>query len=138
MTSRASRHRAYSPRSTPIHLLAAGLLGWIVFSALPATASVPSRPAGPSASDQASVTQTLKCSVLEVRADGALKLRDLDTEHEGWIRVTEKTKIRAKNKRAFDGRKKLDFEDLSPGQVVKVTTLTQTGELVRLKVLEGS
>lgn len=120
---------------TPILLIAA----LCVLAAAPALlASVPGSKPGPWDSSNASerptaVTATVDAVILEVREERTLIVRDgEDREHE--ILLPEDAKIRADNRRDFDGMKKLEFAQLRPGHQVKITFLTASGEIVRLKV----
>lgn len=105
--------------------------------AVPAWASVPGGANEPWDSNDGprptAVTASVDCVIVEVREARTLVVRDeLDREHE--IQLPEKAKIKAENKRDFDGRKKLQFAQLRPGHELKITYLTATGEIVRVKV----
>ncbi len=103
----------------------------------PLGASVPGGNNEPWQSDDGprptAVTGTVAAVIVEVRDDRTLIVRDdLDREHE--IQLPEKAKIKAENRRDFDGQKKLEFAQLRPGHELKITFLTATGEIVRVKV----
>lgn len=105
--------------------------------AVPAGASVPGGNNEPWDSNDGprptAVTGTVECVIVEVREERTLIVRDEhDREHE--IQLPEKAKIKAANKREFDGRKKLRFVQLRPGHELKITYLTANGEIVRVKV----
>jgi hypothetical protein len=102
-------------------------------------ASVPGSKPGPwdSSNDRdrpTAVTASVDAVILEVREERTLVVRDTDDRHHE-ILLPENAKIRADNRRDFDGMKKLEFAQLRPGHQVKLTFLTATGEIVRVKVL---
>lgn len=122
--------------------LAAGALAlatMLATTAAPvAQASGTSRATVPAtASEPIAVTESAKYTIVEVEGD-LLALRDEKTKEESWVRLGEGTAIRAKNKKAFDGRKKLTLSDLAAGQLVKVTRYTENGSIARVRVLETS
>lgn len=80
------------------------------------------------------VTASVDCVVLEVRDERTLLVRD-EQEREHVVQIPEKAKIRARNRRDFDGQKKLQFEQLRPGHELQLTFLTESGAIVRVKVL---
>lgn len=80
------------------------------------------------------VTGSVECVVVEVRDDRTLVVRD-DQEREHVVQIPEKAKIRAEHRREFDGRRKLEFGQLRAGHELKLTYLTENGEIVRVKVL---
>ena len=81
------------------------------------------------------VTRTLTCTVTAVADQGRIRVKDDKSSQEVWIQVTSRTKLLAKNKALFDGRKKLSVEDLAKGQVVKITHRPHTGEVTKIRVL---
>ena len=82
------------------------------------------------------VTKSLKVRVLEVRADqNAIRILDPKTEKEGWLQIDEDTNLRAQDRKAFDGRRKLEFADLQAGQTLRIQHRPQTGEVLKIKVL---
>lgn len=80
------------------------------------------------------VTQSVDCVILEVRDERTLLVRD-GQERQHVVQIPEKAKIRARDKKDFDGQKKLQFEQLRPGHELELTFLTETGAIVRVKVL---
>lgn len=106
-------------------------------AAAPLGASVPGGNNEPWRSDDGprptAVTGTVEAVIVEVRDDRTLIVRD-DLEREHEIQLPEKAKIKAANRRDFDGKKKLEFAQLRPGHELKITFLTATGEIVRVKV----
>lgn len=84
------------------------------------------------------VTETMKCEVLEIAERGQVKIRDPKTQEVSWILVTEDTKLLAQDKKAFDGRRKLEHTDLAEGQVLRITHRPNTGEVVKIKVLRDA
>lgn len=86
--------------------------------------------------DPTQVTETMKCEVIAIAEGGKVKIKDPKTQEESWIVIHEDTKLVAKNKKAFDGRKKLDPTDVAVGQLLRITHRPHTGEVVRIKVLD--
>lgn len=84
------------------------------------------------------VTETMKCRVTELADRGQVKIQDPKTQEESWIQVTEDTKLVAQDKKAFDGRRKLDTADLEVGQLLRITHRPHTGEVVKVKVLRDA
>ena len=97
----------------------------------PAAATAPSP-------DPMTVTKTIKCLVLEVGPTGALKIQNPKTEEVSWIRLSDDTKLRAQDKKAFDGRKKLEANDLQAGQMLRITHRPHDGAILKIKVLRQS
>lgn len=83
------------------------------------------------------VTQTLRCVITEIHRDGTILMKPVEGDRITMARVHHKTKIRARNKNDFEGRKKLELSDLKPGQTVKVTTAAADGELLSVQVLKA-
>ncbi len=65
-----------------------------------------------------------------------LYLFDPETEKTHVIVLSEKTKLTARKKKDFDGRRKLDFTDLEAGQTLKVTYRLDDGRVTGIQVLE--
>ena len=101
---------------------------WASGSSYPAASVAP-------AEDPMLVTKSTKVRILEVAADGAVKIQNPKTEETSWIRLTEQTEVRAKDKKAFDGRKKLELSDLKAGQLLRVTHRPHDGAVLKIKVL---
>lgn len=76
-----------------------------------------------------------KCEITEVLADRTIIVWDDLDQAAHRIRLSPKVKLRAVNKRQFDGRKKLVFEDLSEGQRVKVNFRKNDGTILQIDVL---
>ena len=85
----------------------------------------------------AEVVSSIKCLVHEVGENRTLVLIDEADEQPHRIQLAKSIPLLAKSKKQFDGRRKLEFSDLQPGQRVKVTFASQTGEILRLKILES-
>lgn len=77
-----------------------------------------------------------KCEITEVRqADRTIIVWDAQDRATHQIQLSPKVKLRAVNKRQFDGRKKLVFEDLAEGQRVKVNFRKNDGTILKIDVL---
>ncbi len=90
------------------------------------------------ATDPLTVTETMKCIVTAIREDGTVIVRDKGEEIEHPLRYDEKTKVTAKSKKEFDGRKQLEIADLKVGHELRVTHRPATGEVLKIKVLKSS
>ena len=84
------------------------------------------------------VVSTMKFVVHEVGTNRTLVLVDEDQERPHRIQLSENIPLTAKSKKEFQGRKKLEFGDLAVGQRVKVTFKSESGEIVRVKILESA
>ena len=116
-------------------LLAVLALFWLSGSALLASGSSVATPSAVHTVDPHLVTETMKCRVTALAEAGKVQIQDPKTEEKSWIQITEDTRITAKKKKAFDGRKKLDPQDIEVGQMLRITHRPHTGEIVRIKVL---
>lgn len=76
-----------------------------------------------------------KCEITQVLADRTIIVWDELDQATHRIRLSPKVKLRAVNKRQFDGRKKLVFEDLAEGQRVKVNFRKNDGTILKIDVL---
>ncbi|MEM1176872.1 MAG: hypothetical protein AAGM22_00890 [Acidobacteriota bacterium] len=121
-----------------ILLIASFLMAFAATSVWASGTSYPAA-AAPVEQDPLLVTKSMKCRVLEIRADqNAVKIQDPKTEEISWIQIGEQTRLRAQNRKAFDGRKKIDFADLQVGQLLRIQHRPNTGEVLRVKVLRES
>lgn len=112
---------------------------WLGASALMASgSSAPSIATPSTAPDPLLVTETMKCRVTQIADRGQIKIQDPKTQEESWILVTEDTKLLAQDKKAFDGRRKLEHTDLAVGQTLRITHRPNTGEVVKIKVLRDA
>lgn len=112
----------------------------IPFALFPSLQALASGPvAGAALSDEAfSVTQRVNGQLVEVgpAPTYALRLR-LEDDRELTVTLEESVKLRAADKKAFDGRKKLSPEDLSAGQRVQLTFRAEPFKVLELKVLKA-
>ena len=114
------------------------LLGFGAGAALASGSSYPAAATAP-AEDPMLVTESMKCRVVEIRAEeNALKIQDPKTEKTSWITLDEDTRLLAQDKKAFDGRKKLEFADLENGQLLRIQHRPNTGQVLKIKVLRES
>ena len=90
-------------------------------------------PTGASATD---VVAHLKCTITEIRPGQVLRILDEKTEQVHLLEFTPSIPLQAKNKADFEGRKKLNFEDLAVGQRIKMTYKVATNEILKIKVLD--
>ena len=87
--------------------------------------------------DPTSVTASAKLEVRRVENEpNRLYLFDPETEKTHVVVISEKTKLTARRKKDFDGRRKLDFADLTSGQTLKITYRTDDGRITSIQVLE--
>lgn len=83
----------------------------------------------------AHVTRTARCLIEHIGEERSVVLYDLDTEKRHGLRLTSKIDFTARNKKMFDGRRKIDFADLRPGHLVRVTFRADDGVILRVKVV---
>lgn len=81
------------------------------------------------------VTRTARCLVERIGDRQSLVLYDLDTEKRHGLRLTSKIDFTARNKKMFDGRRKISFGDLRPGHLLRVTFRAADGVILRVKVV---
>jgi hypothetical protein len=83
-------------------------------------------------------TRVLRYIVTEVGEGGMLHLRPETGEDEEIVAHIEETvRIRAQDKAAFGGRKKLTIFDIQPGQRLRVTVLPSQERVVSVVVLKA-
>lgn len=85
--------------------------------------------------DALKATQSLRCRVISIQDGGVILVRDEGTQEVMKLAYDKKTQIRAQDKTAFDGRKKLEIGDLEVGHVLRVLHRPATGEVLTVKVL---
>jgi hypothetical protein len=89
---------------------------------------------GLSASD---VTATAKLVVRRVENDpNRVYLFDPEREETHVLVISDKTKLTARRKKDFDGRRKLEFDDLEQGQTLKITYRLDDGHITGIQVVE--
>lgn len=123
--------RDFTPRPLLVLFLAFTLLAPAVMWA--SGTSYPS--AATTSNDPLLVTKSLKVRLVEVGPEQSFKIVDTDSEIETWIQVSEDTNLRAQDRKAFDGRRKLELSDLQVGQMLRINYRPATGEILRIKVL---
>ncbi len=109
--------------------------------ALPVAASGSTSPSaragGSEGLDPSEVTASAKLTVRRVENEpDRLYLYDPSSEKTHVVVLSEKTKLTARRKKDFDGRRKLQFSDLEAGQTLKVTYRTDDGQITSIQVLE--
>ena len=83
------------------------------------------------------VTASAKLLVRKVESEpDRLYLYDPSTEQTHVVVLSEKTRLTARRKKDFDGRRKLAFGDLAAGQTLKVTYRVDDGRITSIQVLE--
>ena len=90
----------------------------------------------PTGASATAVVGHLKCTITEIRPGQILRILDDETEQVHLLEFTPSIPLQAKNKKDFDGRKKLGFEDLAVGQRIKLTYKIATNEILKIKVLD--
>lgn len=118
--------------------VAAALAALLLAPAL-GVASVPTGTPSPWEDDdgtpRTSVTLSVECVIVDVMEERTLLVRDEHgRQHE--VQIPEDAKIKARRKRDFDGLRNLEFEHLRTGFELKLTVLRETGEIIRVKVLD--
>jgi hypothetical protein len=95
-------------------------------------------PAGGGSSERPfAVTTHLKCTVIEVHENNLIKVKDHASGEVHMMQLTTRIPIKAQDKSQFDGRKKLQPEDLKEGHRILVTKRTDANVVVRIKVLKN-
>lgn len=123
--------RAETLRSVVVTALAVAL-----FAPLVALASGTSYPAAATTgAEPLLVTKSMKCRLVEIGPEASFKIVDPDSELETWIRLSDEVDLRAQDRKAFDGRRKLDLSDLAVGQMLRINYRPETGEILKVKVL---
>jgi hypothetical protein len=89
---------------------------------------------GLSASD---VTASTRLIVRRVESEpNRIYLYDPEAEETHVVLISEKTRLSARRKKDFDGRRKLDFGDLAMGQTLKITYRLDDGRITSIQVVE--
>jgi len=83
--------------------------------------------------DPFQVTKTVKAQIVLLKAPNKVLIRK-DGEDIPLL-LAENARLRARNRKLFDGRKRLTFEDLAIGQEVKVSYKPHTHRIVKIRVL---
>ena len=87
--------------------------------------------------DPSSVTASTKLEVRKVASEpNRVYLFDAESEKTHVVVLSEKTKLTARRKKDFDGRRKLEFGDLEAGQTLKVTYRVADGQITSIQVVE--
>ncbi len=115
-------------------LVAIGLL----WSAV-AMASTRSNAARPDAGrDPATATIVVKATVVDVLEGRRLALQpEEDGAGRIEVQLADDVRIRAQNKKEFNGRKKLVFDDFVVGQKLRITVLPAQERILSFVVLKG-
>ena len=121
------------------HITALALAALLVLPAL-AFASTPAGSQTGNTKDGISASDVIGHATLTVRnlasEPNRLYLFDPDTEKTHVVVLSEKTKLTARRKKDFDGRRKLGFTDLAVGQKLKLTYRLDDGRITSIQVLE--
>ena len=87
--------------------------------------------------DPSAVTASVKLTIREVDPEtNSIRVFDPETEEVHVIALSDDLRLTARRKKDFDGRRKLDFEDLEAGQTVKLTYRTDDGQITSIQVIE--
>lgn len=87
--------------------------------------------------DPGQITESARLVVRGLETEpNRIQLYDPETETTHVVVLTEKTKLTARRKKDFDGRRKLEFADLETGQTVKVTYRTDDGRITSIQVMD--
>ena len=93
------------------------------------------RPTPSSQLDSFSTVETIEVTIVAVEEGNVLVLQADEGAPQARIEIANGVAIKAKNKKNFGGRKKLDFSDLEAGQRIRVTRQIRDGEITRIRVL---
>lgn len=124
-------------------VLSSALVIVLFAGSYPLGASTPGTP-GPWSSDTfptegasaVAVTGHMKCVITEVRDDRVVQIWDDRSQKKHLVRITEEVPIKARKKKDFSGREKLEFGDLRAGHRVKLTYRTSDGLIIGVKVVD--
>lgn len=111
----------------------------LTLTAAPVLASTPDtggKPWDDPGESPVSITKTAKLIVKEIPELGKLVLEDERTGQLHNVKLNETVALKARSKRQFDGRKKLGFNDLEVGQRLKITYRADSGEILKILVLD--
>jgi len=119
-------------------ILGIALLTALVLAPAGAHASTPNEGIAPDLGEieASSITASLRCTVVDVRPDNRIVLRDIESGAQKEITIAPTIKLRTRAKKDFGGRRKLTFADLNVGQTVKVTVQRHDGVITRIDVLK--
>ena len=110
------------------------LTGGLAFASTPTGGQTGNTKEGLSASD---VTASVQFKVRRVETDpNRIYLFDERSEKVHVVVVSEKTRLTARRKKDFDGRRKLEFADLELGQTLKVVYRLDDGHITSIQVVE--
>lgn len=123
------------PSRIRVAVAVVGLVGAVSIGTALASGSV--RPPSASGGTESPFRSTayMRCTVVEVHDEQRLVVRDRGAERPHVITIPEGIGIRAKDKAAFGGRKRLTFADFAPGQELRVAVDVETGRVLQVRVL---
>lgn len=76
----------------------------------------------------------IKCHLRDIQELGRIYVQDVGGGNPYWIQLPDAVKIRAASKADFDGRKKLNLEDLEVGQRLELTLRKKDDEILVVRV----
>ena len=121
-------------KPTSLLLFALFLIPALAFSSTPIGHQTGNTKAGLSASD---VTASTRMVVRRVETDpDRIYLYDPEIEETHVVLISEKTRLSARRKKDFEGRRKLEFGDLAMGQTLKITYRLDDGRITSIQVVD--
>jgi len=121
-------------KPTALILSALFLIPALAFSSTPTGHQTGNSKNGLSASD---VTASTRLVVRRVESDpDRVYLFDAEAEETHVILISEKTRLSARRKKDFEGRRKLEFGDLAMGQTLKITYRLDDGRITSIQVVD--
>lgn len=121
-------------RPTTLLLCALFLIPALAFSSTPVGTQAGNTETSLSASD---VTASTRLIVRRVESDpDRVYLYDPEAEETHVVVISEKTRLSARRKKDFDGRRKLGFGDLAMGQTLKITFRLDDGRITSIQVVD--
>lgn len=106
----------------------------LTFSSTPTGGQTGNTKDGLSASD---VTASARLIVRRVETEpNRIYLFDPEAEETHVVLISDKTRLSARRKKDFDGRRKLEFDDLAQGQTLKITYRLDDGKITSIQVVE--
>ncbi len=99
-------------------------------SVTPSTGTV-----GPGGGDPFEVTKTIKLTVVEVRANGTIAVKD-ETGQAVVVKVEKSVSISAEKGTELAGQKKMKIDRLEPGMVIRATYRVSDNIVVAIRILK--
>ena len=128
-------------RSCSILLVAASMCGMAWAQGSGSTRPAASKNSGGGGADAGPdlsfmVTRTVKGKIAEIKKDdhGAVVIVEDSEGRRGAVKVNSKTRIKADKKTEYAGKKHISPDDLEVGQIVKITFIADSGQVLEVRL----